>query len=279
MTGIERLRELVDGIIPSIAVCGVTKISYDMKHGETAGVRLRVFLANIADQIAREHAEDCRRMGLDHGAVSRVVADMERHVLGHEGMEDSPVARWARELREALGAKPHDPAKDVSMSAYDLLPQEERDAIEWVREHGGIAYVKDAWNVRSNLDRQLETAQAKVERQQRHIEFVQRKCRERRERIEELSRELDELADICDGESVRDTLEEALNLCATIGCEPSSAVGEELVWALGECTKIVGKRLMPEGMELDGNVLKIWTAENVDYDGKTLFVLIGGCDE
>ncbi len=137
----------------------------------------------------------------------------------------------------------------VKDSPYDALPPDERDAIAWVREHGGIAYVRDAWNVRSNLDRQLAKERAKVERQQRHIEFVQRKCRERRERIEELNREIDELDDICGGESVKDTLEEALNLCATIGCEPSSAVGEELIWALGECTDIVSKRLMPDGME------------------------------
>lgn len=41
----------------------------------------------------------------------------------------------------------------------------------------------------------------------------------------------------------------------------------------------VKKRLMPEGMEWDGSVLRIRTAENVDYDGETLFVLIGGRDE
>ena len=35
-----------------------------------------------------------------------------------------------------------DPAADVSMSAYDLLPQEDRDAIAWVREHGGLDQVK-----------------------------------------------------------------------------------------------------------------------------------------
>lgn len=38
-------------------------------------------------------------------------------------------------------------------------------------------------------------------------------------------------------------------------------------------------RLMPDGMEWDGSVLRIRTAENVDYDGETLFVLIGGRDE
>ena len=116
---------------------------------------------------------------------------------------------WGASLSEALGdiaeqikremqtsseveKKKCDPV-DVSMSAYDLLPEDEREAVAWVREHGGIAYVKDAWNVRSNLDRQLEKAQAKVERQQRHIEFVQRKCRERQERIAALNKTVAEM--------------------------------------------------------------------------------------
>lgn len=88
--------------------------------------------------------------------VSKVDDDMERHVSGVEGMEDSPVARWARELRDALKSdtsdgrdaqKPswhdhtyaagvtsdavkvtRDPAEDVSTSAYDLLPADERRA-------------------------------------------------------------------------------------------------------------------------------------------------------
>ena len=34
-----------------------------------------------------------------------------------------------------------DPSADVSMSAYDLLPQEDRDAIAWVRDHGGLERV------------------------------------------------------------------------------------------------------------------------------------------
>ena len=35
-----------------------------------------------------------------------------------------------------------DPAADVSMSAYDLLPEDEREAVAWVREHGGVERVK-----------------------------------------------------------------------------------------------------------------------------------------
>ena len=95
MTGIERLRELANGVNCSVWAC--TDTHYCTGHDlskDNKGGRMRDVLNDIADQIEREHAEDCFRMG-------------ER-------------------------------AADVSMSAYDLLPQEERDAIAWVREHGGL---------------------------------------------------------------------------------------------------------------------------------------------
>ena len=137
MTGIERLREFVAGISPDIAVCGVTTTSYDSEHMEEVRARLRDYLADIAGQIEREQGGRVSRM-----RVLSVVSDMEHHILGHEGMEDSPVVRWARELRRALGGDGHDPAKDVSVSAYDLLPEEEREAIACVRDHGGLDSVK-----------------------------------------------------------------------------------------------------------------------------------------
>lgn len=64
-------------------------------------------LDDIVEQIEREQGEHVSRM-----RVLAVITDMERHVLGHEGMEDSPVARWARELRDALGGEGRDPAAD-----------------------------------------------------------------------------------------------------------------------------------------------------------------------
>ena len=70
---------------------------------------------------------------------------------------------------------------------------EDAEAIAWVREHGGLAEVEKEWNVRSNLKRSLETAQAKVERQQRHIEFVQGKCRERQGCIVDLNNTIAEM--------------------------------------------------------------------------------------
>ena len=120
-----------------------------------------------------------------------------RRLARSQNMDNAWTAMLANELCDIAGQIEREQVsvsrcdtltQDVSMSAYDLLPQEEREAIAWVREHGGIAYVKDAWNVRSNLKRQLDTAQAKVERQQRHIMFVQTKCRERQNRVVELKK-------------------------------------------------------------------------------------------
>ena len=59
-------------------------------------------------------------------------------------------------------------SKDASMSAYDLLPGEDRKAIAWVREHGGVDAVsrdfQDADNRRvelcASLDIDLETGWA-----------------------------------------------------------------------------------------------------------------------
>ena len=144
MTGIERLRELAGGINPR-TVWSVTRDEYDNAHGldvEHKGGQLCDLLADIADQIERERACDSDTAENIRLIVGGVIDDMERHVSGVEGADDSPVARWARELREALGGDVRDHADDVSMSAYDLLPQEDRDAIAWVRDHGGLDSVK-----------------------------------------------------------------------------------------------------------------------------------------
>ena len=161
--------------------------------------------------------------------------------------------------------------------AYDIVLPEIREAIAWVRGHGGLDAVKAHWSGRvplSSVKRMVEWHKKRRDRLKAHALVLEHKCRERRERIKELNRELDELDDICGGESVKDTLEEALNLCATIGCEPSSAVGEELVWALGECTDIVSRRLMPEGMEWpkfeDGEPVRLGDA--FSYGDETFYV-------
>lgn len=102
-------------------------------------------LDDIVEQIEREQGGRVSRM-----RVLSVVTEMERHVSGVEGMGDSPVARWARELRRALKSDTSDErdaqnpsctgtaeAADVTSEAQKVT-REDVDAIAWVREHGGL---------------------------------------------------------------------------------------------------------------------------------------------
>ena len=151
---------------------GREKASYESLHGATGIERLRGLtefwranrLDDIVEQIEREHGCDSDAIENVRLIVGRVITDMERHVSGHEGMEDSPVARWARELREALTKNEVekmkcDPAEDVSMRAYDLLPEEDRDAIGWVRARGGLVAVtmerSNLWGIVGETCRRL----------------------------------------------------------------------------------------------------------------------------
>lgn len=171
MTGIERLRRVAE--------------AQDMRNVWTA--MLSNELSDIADQIERERACDADTIENIRLIVGVVIDDMERHILGHESMEDSPVERWARELREALGGDGRDPAADVSMSAYDLLPADERDAIAWVREHGGIVYVRKEWHSRVPYDLYERRRQRLLD----HIAECETALRRRNQRIEELGKTIE----------------------------------------------------------------------------------------
>lgn len=171
--------------------------------------------------------------GRDRGRVLRDIADQIEREITPQERRDEP----------ADGN-----ADDVSMSAYDLLPQEEREAIAWVREHGGLGAVKEEWKLRSNLKRMCEKERAKVERQQRHIEFVQGKCRERQERIEELNK-------------LNRSYVYALNgVCEHLGLTDGTGLPDmpEVIWAE------LDRRLMPEGCEWprfeDGEPVRIGDA-------------------
>ena len=176
MTGIERLRELGR--------------EQDERSWSTVGkVRGRMML-DIADQIERELREKLCESQIYKLRAMAVYLEMNTHVLGHEGMEDSPVARWARELREALGGDGRDHAEDVSMSAYDLLPEEDREAIAWVREHGGLDAVRRRWECLSYYaDPVPRSCMEKcLARLQRQIDESHAALRRRNERIKELNR-------------------------------------------------------------------------------------------
>ena len=193
---------------------------------------------------------------------------------------------YDREHREAANACLRDFLSDIAEQiklehAEDCFRMGERaaedaEAIAWVCYHGGIDEVKDAWNVRSNLDRQLERAKAKVERQQRHIEAVQRKCRERQEHICELNK-------------LKRAYVDALNgVCKRLGLTDGTGLPDmpEVIWTE------LDRRLMPEGMEWprfeDGEPIRIggefmgkdgktYTAKQVQFIGKC-FSLYDFCD-
>ena len=132
MTGIERLRELAELRM--------------VENRES--VTLRAELRSIADQIDREQDEHARCQLADYLRVRAVERDMERHVLGHEGMEDSPVARWARELRASLGGR------DEEVTDVATIRKDAYDAYEWVSKYGGLEKIKlDAacWNTAENI--------------------------------------------------------------------------------------------------------------------------------
>ena len=140
MTGIERLRELAKGMHNHrVTVWQLTDDAYEERFGVTKhGPTIKNFLSDIADQIEREARAPFSRV-----RVLAVVSDMESRVSDEGGSFGALVARWARELRGAtLSRRESDAVADVSVSAYDLLPQEDREAIAWVRDHGGLDAVK-----------------------------------------------------------------------------------------------------------------------------------------
>ena len=125
---------------------------------------------------------------------------------------------------------------DASMSAYDLLPEEEREAIAWARDHGGIEHVKAHWSGRvplSNVKRMVELHKEKRERLKAHALWLERKCHERQRLIVELNK-------------LVGSYRAALNgVCERLGLTDGTGLPDmpEVIWAE------LDRRLMPEGME------------------------------
>ena len=265
MTGIDRLRGIGN--------------DYVEHSWSEAGKRRGMLMLSIADQIERERACDEDAIENVRLIVGRVIDDMESHISGVEGADDSPVARWARELRRALksdasderGAqKPswhdhaegagvtsdtqkvtRDPADDVSMSAYDLLPQEDRDAIAWVREHGGLEKISQ--------QRRESVPRAAYERKKAgflgHIAECETALRRRNERIAELEHERGELRESIRelGQQLSDLANEVRNQCRAFDVDVSECdTAEDMLHDMNEA---LSKRLMPEGMEW---LLEVW---------------------
>lgn len=66
-------------------------------------------------------------------------ADGTKDCRGDLSCEEAVARAVARRVREIVE---HDECEVTTVSAYDLLPDEDRKAIAWVREHGGLDEVK-----------------------------------------------------------------------------------------------------------------------------------------
>ena len=281
MTGIERLRRLAR--------------SQNMENAWTA--MLANELCDIADQIENEVEEQsarlydmrvgeetdvCELFGVE--PVDDPLTSLRRHV---ENLNDT-IENLRLELGEA-----RDPAADVSTSAYDLLPQEDRDAIAWVRKHGGLDHVRSQWgylkgraNHADNVDRQIERRQRQIDechdalrrRNEDREQYV--KANERLlERGAELHRQLlkaqcDALEKDC---NLAETKNDIREVCLAHGIDvPSGGDALDAIdMRLHDMQKALDKRPMPEGMEWlveawprfeDGEPVRI--GDEVDFDGE-----------
>lgn len=62
-------------------------------------------------------------------------ADGTKYCRGYLWCEEAVARAVALRIREIAG---HEECEDTTVSSYDLLSDEDRDAIAWVREHGGL---------------------------------------------------------------------------------------------------------------------------------------------
>ena len=100
------------------------------------------------------------------------------------GLEDDEEMCTVRYFLDRL-ADLIDPGDDTTMSAYDLLPEDDRAAIAWVRGHGGLDEVRRRWECLSHyadpvprscmekrlarLQRQIDESHAALRRRNRWI--------------------------------------------------------------------------------------------------------------
>lgn len=141
-------------------------------------------------------------------------------VLGRPAPRDEVVAR----LAELIDPGDSDIGpKTLHAMALSQLNDWEREAIAWVREHGGIAYVKDAWNVRSNLEVSVSAYDLLSDEDRETLRWV---------------RAVGGLEEI--RWSYRGSENRRVELCAALGIDMNTGWSD----AMAEMVK----RLMPEGL-------------------------------
>ena len=177
-----------------------------MEHSWSESGKARgMLMLDIADQIERETEEQSARL-----YDMRIGEEMDVYELFGVEPVDDPLTSLRRHvenlndtienLRLELG-EARDPAADVSMNAYDLLPQEDRDAVAWVRDHGGLDAVKRRWECLSYYADPVPRsyAERRIAARQRQIDESHAALRRRNARIAELNARVENQRSSLDG--------------------------------------------------------------------------------
>ena len=162
---------------------------------------------------------------------------------------------------------PNGPGSTLDVGTIYAVDEDSYEAVRWVRNNGGLDEVKRRVWASNELEAKLRSRERKIERLKKQLGYAEAKNAERRAGAKWLK----EHGGLC---AVRRRVRNADNRLIEL-CDALDVFVDD---AWNDVMAELRKRLMPEGMEWDGSVLRIRTAENVDYDGETLFVLIGGRD-
>lgn len=141
----------------------------------------------------------------------------------------------------------------TTMSAYDLLPEEDREALRWVRKKGGLDAVRQRWERLSCYTDTVPRScmEKRLARLQRQVDESHAALRRRNQRIALLESEINR----AHNENRMEFLRRAGNYTA-FADEVCKRLAPQLRYVEG-CTKDVmdaalealDSRLMPEGME------------------------------
>ena len=142
----------------------------------------------------REWADGYAELSKDHTTIDVVTSGMA-----------TLLSSIADQIERETKPKRHT-AEYASVSAYDLLPEEDRDAIAWVREHGGLDAVRRRWECLSyyadpvprscmekrlaRLQRQIDESHAALRRRNERIAELEERVRVRERANDELNEEL-----------------------------------------------------------------------------------------
>ena len=139
----------------------------------------------------------------------------------------------------------------VADSPYDALPPDDRAAIAWVRDHGGVEHVRNQWDYLRGRANHADHVDRQLARRQRQIDESHEALRRRNERIGFLVSELNR----ANRENHEMFMRRAGDYTA-FADEVCKRLASELRYVEG-CSKDVmdaalhalDRRLMPEGME------------------------------